>query len=586
MTATPAPGPTNDTELISTLVELVREVASVLDLDELLAKIPSLIARLTEFTAFGVYLLDEPTKTLSVPYSIGYPTDIRQELRVGQGVVGAAVEQGAPILVGDVDADPRYRGLVPGMHSQLAVPLRRKGRVIGALNLLSDRREAFTVQDETLLRQFAAHVAVAIENARLFESERKLVDTLETLAEIGREVASILDLDELLTRIANLTKRIINYRTFGIFLVSPDGRQLDLQRAIRYGNDSRIEHIPMGQGLIGWAAEHRQVARVGDVSLDQRYIPAVDGVRSELVIPLLIKDRCIGVFDLESTELDAFSKEHEEVLTLLASHAAVAIENARLYEQLQRSELRMERELRIARRVQIALQSGQFMNAPAGVTVAGRFESALELGGDLHDFRSPTPDTLTVAVGDVSGKGVPAALYSAFTKELIRSRTLQGRYRPDVFSVGRALEWMNTQLHERQLEEFYCTLCYAQFDVRARKVVIANSGLPYPLRWSKGKVTPVTIAGVPLGTFEGTTYEEITLPFESGDVFVFCTDGVYEATNAQGEEFGVRRTAALMESTASQDAEQIVGAIFEAVRLFTAGAPQHDDLTAVAVRIA
>jgi len=586
MTATPAPRPGNDTELISTLVELVREVASVLDLDELLVKIPSLIARLTEFTAFGVYLLDEPTKTLSLPYSIGYPTDIPQELRVGQGVVGAAVEQGKPILVGDVDADPRYRGLVRGMHSQLAVPLRRKGRVIGALNLLSDRREAFTVQDETLLRQFAAHVAVAIENARLFESERKLVDTLETLAEIGREVASILDLDELLTRIANLTKRIINYRTFGIFLVSPDGRQLDLQRAIRYGNDSRIEHIPMGQGLIGWAAEHRQVARVGDVALDQRYIPAVDGVRSELAIPLLIKDRCIGVFDLESTELDAFSKEHEEVLTLLASHAAVAIENARLYEQLQRSELRMERELRIARRVQIALQSGQFMNAPAGVTVAGRFESALELGGDLHDFRSPTPDTLTVAVGDVSGKGVPAALYSAFTKELIRSRTLQGRYRPDAFSVGRALEWMNTQLHERQLEEFYCTLCYAQFDVRARKVVIANSGLPYPLRWSNGKVTPVTIAGVPLGTFEGTTYEEITLPLESGDVFVFCTDGVYEATNAQGEEFGVRRTAALMESAASQDAEQIVGAIFEAVRLFTAGAPQHDDLTAVAVRIA
>jgi sigma-B regulation protein RsbU (phosphoserine phosphatase) len=236
--------------------------------------------------------------------------------------------------------------------------------------------------------------------------------------------------------------------------------------------------------------------------------------------------------------------------------------------------------------VQIALQSGQFMNAPAGVTVAGRFESALELGGDLHDFRSPTPETLTVAVGDVSGKGVPAALYSAFTKDLIRSRTVHGRYRPEVFSVSAALEWMNTQLHERQLEEFYCTLCYAQFDVHARTVTIANSGLPYPLRWSNGRVSPVTIAGVPLGTFDGTTYEQVTLPFESGDVFVFCTDGVFEATNRQGEEFGVRRTAAVMEATADRDAEAIVGAIFDAVKAFTAGAQQHDDLTAVAVRIA
>ena len=580
------PRPATDTELLSTLVELGREVASVLDLEELLAKIPSLIARLTEFTAFGVYLLDERTETLSVPYSIGYPSHIRQELRVGQGVVGAAVEQGAPILVGNVDADPRYRGLVPGMHSQLAVPLRRKGRVIGALNLLSDRREAFTVQDETLLRQFAAHVAVAIENARLFESERKLVDTLETLAEIGREVAAILDLDELLTRIASLTKRIINYRTFGIFLMSADGKQLDLQRAIRYGNDSRVEHIPVGQGLIGWAAEHRQTARVGDVSVDPRYIAAVEGVRSELVIPLLIKDRCIGAFDLESTELDAFSKEDEEVLTLLASHAAVAIENARLYEELRRSELRMERELRIARRVQMALQPSQFANAPAGITVAGRFESALELGGDLHDFRAPIPGMLTVAVGDVSGKGVPAALYSAFTKELIRSRTVHGRYRPDAFSVAAALEWMNTQLHERQLEEFYCTLCYAQFDANAHTVTIANSGLPYPLRWSKGRVVPVTIAGVPLGTFDGTTYDQVTLALEPGDVYVFCTDGVFEAVDAQGEEFGVRRAAAVIEAHASADADTIVEAIFEAVKAFTAGVPQHDDLTAVAVRIA
>jgi len=128
-------------------------------------------------------------------------------------VVGAAVEEGRPILVNDIRQEPRYMGPLRNMLSQLAVPMRRKGKVIGALNLLNESEGAFTYQDEALLRQFAAHVAVAIENARLFRSERQYVDTLETLAEIGREMSSILDLDALLTRIASLTKRLVDYRT-------------------------------------------------------------------------------------------------------------------------------------------------------------------------------------------------------------------------------------------------------------------------------------------------------------------------------------------------------------------------------------
>src|SRR5688500_4863166 len=206
----PVPGsaraPT-DTELLSTLFELGREVTSVLNLDELLAKIPQLIARLTRFSAFSVYLLDEKRQELRIGYAVGYPEGVLPNLRlkVGQGVVGAAVEEGRPILVNDIRQEPRYMGPLRNMLSQLAVPMRRKGRVIGALNLLNEVEGAFTTQDEALLRQFAAHVAVAIENARLFESERRHNDTLEALAEIGREMSSILDLDALLARLANLT---------------------------------------------------------------------------------------------------------------------------------------------------------------------------------------------------------------------------------------------------------------------------------------------------------------------------------------------------------------------------------------------
>ena len=188
----PAPAaPPHTRELVITLFELGREITSVLNLDELLQKIPLLIARITKFQAFAVYLLDPRGEELSIAYAVGYPDDVVWKLRVkvGHGLVGAAVAEGKPILVNDVREDPRYMEAVPGSAAELVVPLRRKGRVIGALNLLSDMPGQFTETDEALLRQFGAHVAVAIENARLFRSERHYIDTLETLAEIGREMS-------------------------------------------------------------------------------------------------------------------------------------------------------------------------------------------------------------------------------------------------------------------------------------------------------------------------------------------------------------------------------------------------------------
>src|SRR6266566_9002356 len=311
---------------LTTLFALGREVASVLDLDELLQKIPQLIARITDFHAFAVYLLDEKKNDLSVAYSVGYPEEVARTLRlgVGHGLVGAAVAAGTPLLVNDVREDPRYVEAVPGSLAELVVPLRRKGRVIGALNLLSDTAGQFTETDEALLRQFGAHVAVAIENARLFERERQYTGTLETLSEIAREFGSILQLDELLTRIANLTRRLIDYRTFGILLVNEQTGELEMKVAVRYGDQVAVPRVKIGTGLVGYAALHKEVVVVPDVSSDPRYIKVVDDARSELVIPLLMKDRCIGVFDLESPELDAFNKNHVEILTLLASQAAVA----------------------------------------------------------------------------------------------------------------------------------------------------------------------------------------------------------------------------------------------------------------------
>jgi sigma-B regulation protein RsbU (phosphoserine phosphatase) len=577
----------SDTELLSTLFELGREVTSVLDLEELLIKIPQLIARLTKFSAFSVYLLDERRQELRIAYAVGYPEGApdTMRLKVGQGVVGAAVEEGRPILVNDIRQEPRYKGPLRNMLSQLAVPMRRKGRVIGALNLLNEVAQAFTERDEALLRQFGAHVAVALENARLFRSERQYVDTLETLAEIGREMSSILDLDALLTRIASLTKRLIDYRTFGILLVDDEKGELEMKLAVRYGKGAESKHVRLGEGLVGWSALHKEPVLVSDVSQDPRYINLVDDARSELVIPMLSKDKCIGVFDLESPELDAFTKEHKELLTLLASQAAVAIENARLYEQVRRNEERIEKELRFAQRVQIALLPTGLPRQLDEADVAASFEAARELGGDLYDFLLPEPKTLVVAVGDVSGKGAPAAIYGAFVSELVRARTMRRRFLPERFRVSGVLQAMNTTLHERQLEEYYCTLCYALFDFTRAVVTLSNSGLPYPVRCSGDTCGQIELPGVPLGSFAGVSYDELELPLQKDDVFVFCTDGVYETLSERGVEFGSARVCEIVAANRHSSARAIVDAIFRAVTDFRGSRTQDDDMTAVAVKI-
>lgn len=576
----------NERDILLTLFDLGRKIASVIDLDELLPRIPELVGRLIPFDAFAVYLVSEKRQVFKLGYAVGYPEDAAHaDLSLSDGVLGRVVATQQPLVIGDVTEDPSYVSVVPNMRATLAVPLINKSKAIGVLNVLSRERDRYSERDVAILRQFAAHVATALVNARLFAQERHDAEAFETLAEVGREMAGVLDLDRLLARIAQLGRRLVDYRTFGILLLNEASGELEIKLAVQYGEEVKLPTVPVGDGLVGYAAKYREPVYAPDVSKDPRYIPVVDDVRSELVVPMLVKDRCVGVFDLESSDLDAFSKRDIEILKLLASQAAVAIENARLYAELSANEARLERELRFAQRVQTALLPTQLPKKVKGVDLAVSFAPARELGGDFHDLLVPESNTLIVAVGDVSGKGVPAALYSVFAGELVRGRTFRRRYLPERSSPAKVLMSINTILHERQLEEYYCTLCYAVFDLKRRTVTLANSGVPYPLRVSGGAVSQIELPGVPLGSFFGVSYDEVTLPLNTGDVFVFGSDGVFEAMNGAGEEFTSERVMTIVQEARSEPAAEIVARVTAAIDEHRAGTPPNDDTTIVVLRI-
>ena len=458
----------NERDILLTLFDLGRQVASEIEFDDLLQKIPDLIGRLIEFDAFAVYLLDERRDQITIAFAVGYPEASKGfRLSLSQGIIGNVVRTQQAVTVGDVKTDPHYIEVVPGMASTVAVPLVHKEKAIGALNILSREPDRYSDRDAAILRQFAKMLAAAVVNARLFERERHDAEAFETLARIGRDVAALLDLDDLLSRIAQLTRHVVDYRTLGILLMNDETQELEIKVAVQFAEKVTLPKVPVGQGIVGYAAP--SIARRSSCptcrKIRRQYIKVVDDVRSEMAVPMLLKDRCIGVFDLESPDLDAFSKRDVEILTLLASQAAVAIENARLYETIKATEARMEMELGFAKRVQAALLPHGLPKKMKGVDVAVSFASARELGGDFHDFLLPDGHTVVVALGDVSGKGAPAALYSVFAAELVRGRTFRRRYVPERSSPASVLASINSRsCTSATSREYYCTLCYAAFD--------------------------------------------------------------------------------------------------------------------------
>jgi sigma-B regulation protein RsbU (phosphoserine phosphatase) len=574
-TGLPLPG-----ELLADLLSVVREVNAVLDPERLLPTIAQQIRRIVDYRILDIFLPDEQGDL--VPAHVeGYDQglELTRRIRIGEGIVGAAAASHEPVFVPDVSRDPRYIELFPGVVAEMAIPLRHRDRLVGVLNVEGPDVEAFGDDARTALRVLAGHLAVAIDNATLYREARWYAGLLATLYEIGKETASILDLDELLHRVAEIVKRVIDYEMFGILLLEAESGDLVLRKAVRFGGSGEKTRIKVGQGLCGAAAESKQPLLVGDVLNDPRYLRLIPETRSELVIPLVHKDRLIGVFDLESSVLERFNEEHVKVLTPLASQVAVAIENARLVDELRRNELRLARELHIAESVQRGLFPEECPQG-RGWEAAAEFRPARELGGDLYDFYELSEAQLGVALGDVSGKGVPAALYGAFASGTVRARAFERR------DPRELLRRANRALNRRGVEGFYCTLAYAVFDFSAHTLTIANSGLPLPLlyRAAEGRCQAVDVAGVPLGMFEEAVYDEQTVPVAPGDVLVLYTDGVSEAYDGR-EAYGRARLAAQIEAHAARPVTDLAETLLADLDAFLKGAEPDDDVTLVVVKV-
>src|SRR5713101_8247369 len=422
--------------------------------------------------------------------------------------------------------------------------------------------------------------------ASLFVSYPEQANTLALLYEVSREITSILDREELLRRVAQRVKKLVNYHVFSVMLFDEKSQQLETAFSMRYGDSipARIR-VPLNQGLTGAAATERRSVRVADTLADPRFLACeVEtgvSVRSELVVPLLMQDRLIGVLDLESAETHAFTAEHERMLVTLASYVAIALENARLYEEARQTERRLHEDLSTAREIQRQLLPSGVREVP-GLDLAAGYCSARELGGDFYDFLPYGKGRLALALGDVSGKGTAATLYGSLAIGTLRELVVEHAATPAAM-----LAMMNHSMHSARLDARFIAMLFAVYDAPSRRLALANAGGPYPLLVRDARIQEIRIEGVPLGLLPETQYDETTLDLLAGDVVLFASDGILESENAKQEQFGSARLHALLADAApGLSAAEISESILAATEGHTgAGIAAHDDKTLLVLRV-
>jgi sigma-B regulation protein RsbU (phosphoserine phosphatase) len=565
---------------VAYLMQLAETLNTTLDLETLLRRTAELVRAVIPYRIFAILLVNDRTQELRMRFQIGHTAQV-QRLRVplGQGVVGQVALTRQPLLLNDVASAEYYVPANPGVRSELAVPLIAKNRLIGVMDMESEQAGYFGPEHLRLLTLTASRIAQAIENARLYARVSRQAQTLSVLNEIAVELTSILDLDPLLERVGRLLRRLIDYQMFTVMLLDEKGETLITRYAWRFGYAHvPLRSIPITSGLVGAAVREWRMVNVPDVLKDPRYVAMNSETRSELIVPLFHKGRIIGVLDLEHTRAGFFNEEHEHVLTTLAAQVAIAIENARLYQAVRTQERQLERDIAMAREVQLRLLPP---NAPelANAEMAVRFLPARAIGGDLYDFVEYGPGQMAIVLGDVSGKAAPAALFAALVSGIMRSAAQQ---QPE---PAQMLALLNDAIQERKLESQYVTMLFALWNDDKRTLQVASSGAVQPIVCRSGESSTVRAEGFPLGLFPGVTYDEINVAAEPGDVLVFVSDGIQDAENALGEMYGQERLSSLLCSHRDDLAAQIADAILADVSRFQGEQERFDDETIIVLKV-
>ena len=571
---------TEHTRLEKLLLEAARTFNSTLEYEELNRLVLKLVTASVDAEAAVISRLAPDNAEMKTRLMNCHDCEMKTVLREpGKGAIGWVIQNREPLIINDPN-DPRIEhdldeSLGTTTRSLIALPLVGRGKMIGVVKAVNKEKGSFTPQDLDILTGLSNQMAVAIDNAALYREARREALEKDVLYEVGNILSSKLELNDVLAAIMEALKRVVRYDAGGVFLTNDDGTEIEAIYSQGYGsNPEQSLHLKFGQGLVGAAVNTGQEVIVPDVTKDDRYVSSSADTCSEIVVPIKIDDRVIGAINLESNQPNAFGQRALSLIAAFASQAAISLERAKLHQKDLEAQ-QLAEQIKIAREVQRTFlpERDPFL---AGYDITGRNVPSGDVGGDYYDFIKIVDSHWGVAIADVSGKGMPAALIMAsFRASLIAE--IRNNY-----SIRTICEKVNALLYESIDPGSYVTGVYSVLDAANHILTFSNFGHNPPvLLRASGNVEYLTEGGIVLGVTKESTFEEKALFLGPGDIVVMYTDGVTEVFDADGREFGKSGLVDVIRRTADKGAAEIADAIQDAVMAFAAPDHVFDDLTLV-----
>ena len=416
------------------------------------------------------------------------------------------------------------------------------------------------------------------ENKRL----RLAVEELSVLNDIATAIASTQSLDELANLIIQKCVKHLKVEQGAVMLLDEQDQKNPFHTMVRK-QDTNLKVLPFrfDAQLAGWMIKNKTPLLINDFIKDQRFRDVASAgmsLRSLLSVPLLLKGRLIGLISVFNKKTEPeFTLDDQRLLAIIAAQSAQVIENARLYQEEQ-ALFRLQEEMRLAREIQMNLLP---TGSPgiAGYDIAGKTIPAKEVGGDYFDYIPLNDHCLAFCLGDVSGKGMPAALLMANLQA-----TLRGQAAREI-SCKDCIERSNRLLFHGTDSTKFATLFYGILNAERHELCYSNAGHDFPLLFSSGKMpSRLKTGGVVLGFVEAFPYSEAKITLNKGDLLVLYSDGITEAMNEREEEFGEQRLAQTIHEYIAEPAESIIDHILGNVRKHSATIAQLDDMTLLVIR--
>lgn len=420
-----------------------------------------------------------------------------------------------------------------------------------------------------------------------YEREQKRRQLSDTLREVAKLVSSTLEQETVLRLILNQLEKVVTYHRATVLILNDDGDELEVVGGRdKSGQEIKRDTIDAYRYTLNAAAlTEKQPILLPNVTEDERWQPdsTMTAIRSFINAPLLAQDRPVGLLALGRSDDTPYNEDDAQTVFAFASQVAVALENARLYEYEMKQ---IAREMEIARQIQVSLLP---LDAPKllGLDIADISQPARQVGGDFYNYFVFSGDKLGLAVGDVSGKGMQAALMMALAFGLLTNE-VRRELAPAVF-LSRLNEklWPYTQRNKMNTALAYMVLEPPEDeDAGWWDLQVANAGVVSPLiRYSDGTVEWLNIGGLPLGTMQDAQYVGVRHPLSPGDMVILSSDGVVEAMNEEGELYGFERLTECVANAPRRGAWNILEWILNDARDFVGDAEMHDDLTLIVVLV-